>query len=333
LLLVSLLASGCRSPVAEGSPWFVRRPAWPWVAQDAADTPAEPAVTAPPAAARGRLPSPTPPPTAERPEPRDVHLWVWDGNVAYDLDAERRFFALLDTLPVAGVFLAFTPAEREVFLVRHPEIARQFLSRCHARGVRVHFLLSENTWVYPARRSGFHRARNELARFQAEGPPVERFDALHLDVEPHALPEWDDPEIRPTLAAGLVELLAEARLPGLGLVADVPFWYDAVDHGDGSLLEAVLARTDGVAVMDYRTDPQAFLEGVAAEQQRAAALGKSLLAGVSVEPTLPDRAAWRSWPALRSFFGRMRPRLVERGRFDGFSIQGYREFLALSGLE
>ncbi|MBN2491088.1 MAG: hypothetical protein JXQ29_09580 [Planctomycetes bacterium] len=271
-------------------------------------------------------------PPPDRPVPRDLHVWVWDGEAAYGVEAGRRFFALLDAVPVAGVFLAFTPAEREEFLVRRPQVVRRWLACCHARGIRVDYLLGENTWVDPARRPGLRRARDELARFQAGGAPPERFDALHVDVEPHALPEWADPDRRATLAAGLLDVLREARFPGLPLVADVPFWYASVSHGGGSLLDAVLARTDGVVVMNYRTGAADFLAGAAVAQRRAAAAGKTVRVGVSVEPGLPDGAAWRSWSELVSFLERVRAPLAAEGRFDGFSIQGYRELAALLGI-
>ncbi|MGH9651320.1 MAG: hypothetical protein ACRD3I_12725, partial [Terriglobales bacterium] len=95
--------------------------------------------------------------------------------------------------------LAFTARKRirTIFLSastkrlqQAPEVYRRALRRAHAQGLTVQALNGEPEWTFPDRRSGAVAFLEALQQYNHESRPAERFDAIHLDVEPDSLPQW-----------------------------------------------------------------------------------------------------------------------------------------------
>ena len=84
------------------------------------------------------------------------------------------------------------------------------------------------------------------------------FDALHLDVEPHTLPEWHGPSRAAAAGHYLTFFSAVSKLVGkLPLEAAVhPVYADVAVAGGGSFLLAVTKLVDEVSLMAYRNLPQ-----------------------------------------------------------------------------
>ncbi len=167
-----------------------------------------------------------------------------------------------------------------------PEKIRAWNERVHAAGKTSQLLLSENTWIDPKNRSnllGVHLQR-ELIQFNgAVGKPQQRFDGVHLDIEPHGLPGWKTmtPEARKILLFQFRDTLREVRayLDGHGarkipVFADLPVWFDQIGKpvGWASVAErdawfADLGKSlSGISLMAYERDTAARIEsGVAWE--------------------------------------------------------------------
>lgn len=85
-------------------------------------------------------------------------------------------------------------------------------------------------------------------------PPLRSLGVpLHLDLEPHQLPEWADPARRAGLVAATFEVVDELR-EVVPVHADWPAWW----AGMGWLGEAI-ARTDATTVMAYAPTLEATL--------------------------------------------------------------------------
>ena len=90
------------------------------------------------------------------------------------------------------------------------------------------------------------------------------FSGLHLDIEPHTLPDWKDGRAVDRLIAGYLSLMATLRhaIPAeLRLEVDIPQSYTKrTVVATGLNFTAEIARmVDGVALMTYRTPPDAAM--------------------------------------------------------------------------
>ena len=112
------------------------------------------------------------------------------------------------------------------------------------------------------------------------------FTGLHLDIEPHALPEWH--RKRQRLAQELLAVLDSLRHIGMAIEADIPAWYYTIRVDGTTLDEAVLRRVSGVTVMAYQDNAERVLTAARPEITAAANMGKSAYVGVNLGPTGGD---------------------------------------------
>lgn len=103
-------------------------------------------------------------------------------------------------------------------------------------GIEAQMLLGENTWIFPGTRPNLLALlQNQFINFNnSRFDPRERFAGLHLDIEPHGLPAWQNGtgnkkemlfQLRDTYAdvRALLDNNGNADVP---IYADLPVWYD-----------------------------------------------------------------------------------------------------------
>ena len=158
----------------------------------------------------------------------------------------------------------------------------EFIADAHAVGIEVYALAGDPSWAKRSR--PFYRWAEEVVSHGG-------FDGLAPDVEPYALSEWNHDRRRSKLINSYLTALdgVVARAGGLPVVPAVPFWWDEPDFAvKGSLLiDEVLHRVDGVAVMAYR-DTAEGVNGIVTlstyEVSLGSSLGKEVTIGVETAP-------------------------------------------------
>lgn len=145
-----------------------------------------------------------PPPVAERARPLERSAYLWS----------RRF----NGLPNKRI-LDFCRAKRIGRLMLSagrgtaPDKLDAFLRLASTGDLRVELMYSDTGWVFPAER------REALKRMVAEARLA---SGVHLDVEPHTLPEYKkNPPFYQALLVNLVESAAERLGPGVSLSVSV----------------------------------------------------------------------------------------------------------------
>jgi hypothetical protein len=188
-------------------------------------------------------------------------MWVW------------KTTSLLHP-PDSGVFMDFVKAKTistvffSVPINSFPNAVqdyRVFLRLAHVRGLAVEALNGEPDWILPERRSKAVLFLNLIFHYNRESAPDERFDAIHLDVEPHTLPDWKGGK-RNELAREYVEFMEQihemTKREKMPLVVDIPDSFGRIELGSTTLASAVIDSTDEVAVMAYRNRPEKIIEAV-----------------------------------------------------------------------
>ena len=192
-------------------------------------------------------------------------MWLWSKPAPADVVAWAQAHGV-------GEILAYTQTS--------PDLAwlRDLRARSAAAGISLAALGGDPAWT-----TQHAAALSWLRAVSATG----LFDAVHVDVEPHALPEWGTDRAR--TAQQYVTLLAKLNAAStLRLEADVAFWYgEVLLPKKGNLADEVLRAVDAVTVMSYRdtaTGPGSVTAVGADFLRRGAALRKPVRLGVETQP-------------------------------------------------
>jgi hypothetical protein len=113
----------------------------------------------------------------------------------------------------------------------------ELLAALHEAGVRVEALMGEATWYQPERRSPMFALITAVASYN-DAHPGAGFAGIHLDIEPHQLPEnRKTHDFLPALAETLVVASEAANKRNLSTSADLPRF--ALEKNGPALVRAV----------------------------------------------------------------------------------------------
>lgn len=165
-----------------------------------------------------------------------------------------------------------------------PEAIAAWNLKLHAAGIESHVLMGDPAWISSREWASMESLiLTRLVDFNASrGDPAERFDGLHLDIEPHADATWsagtesDRHQYLWLLAdtyAFAAGVLASGSGAGLPIGADLPVWYDKLPPGLGGTGQVgwpsvgdrdawfgdVGAHVDRLSMMAYETSDDATI--------------------------------------------------------------------------
>jgi hypothetical protein len=249
-------------------------------------------------------------------------IWVWNTKtIAVNRETEHLFVDFLVRQHFTEVFLAIPYEQGAATETGSMPVNRAVLSPIvsllHAKGIRVHALIGDRNFALPQWHSYATSTVENIIRFNAESKRLERFDGIHLDVEPYLLPGFNSPR-HGKILEGYLGLLSkvsdQARRAKLIFGADIPFWYSEPDEftrrintiqfgGSAKpIYQHVLDIVDNVAVMCYRTTSSG-LDGVVAhslgEIRYAQQAGKTVFVGLETGPVSDERIlTFRGTPRL-----------------------------------
>jgi len=190
-------------------------------------------------------------------------LWVWHTSdlLAAGIRAVDDLIDLAHRVDVRRIYLQ-VPGSLDEAATR--QAMQATATRLAAAGISLFALDGAPEYALPSEHDDLLDTVAEVVDYNEAVAPEARFVGLHLDVEPYLLDGWSDE--REEIVAGYLDMLDAVRErttdAQLSLDVAVPFWFDSVpihrQRGDSverlSLTEAVLARVDSIAVMDYRTE-------------------------------------------------------------------------------
>ncbi len=209
-------------------------------------------------------------------------IWAWRdagdpngtdavvGDVAAEID-------MVDTLVSWGVVRVYGSYGNRP--VSEPAVIGAWNKRLHEAGIESHVLLGDPSW-YSSREWGNMEVKiqDRLLDFNdGRSDPDERFDGLHLDIEPQADAAWDLADEATKYA--YLDLLRYAyddaastvAGSGLSIAADLPVWFDKLPPalgGTGSIGWPSAAERDdwfaglaldSISMMAYERDDDAVI--------------------------------------------------------------------------
>jgi hypothetical protein len=183
-------------------------------------------------------------PVAGKAQPRAS--WIWERTAWRDE-------------PDALLAWAGREAIRELFIVvsldgakvKEPARLAAFVRRAGRAGIAVTAVEGDPHMALPTQRAATVDRARAYAAYNRAAAPGERLRAMQFDVEPYLLDDAVlDPKARDREYLAMAQAL-HAAAGGIPLEFVVPFWW----WDKESLLAGLANASDGLAVMDYRTDP------------------------------------------------------------------------------
>ncbi len=204
------------------------------------------------------------------------------------------------------------------------EVTRAFLKRAHARSLRIHALFGDSSHSLKAKHGIVFASTDAVIGFNRVGPADARFDGVHLDIEPHGLPQWKKADLaqKCDLLSQFVEvnhkaaLRAHAAHPMIIYGSDIVFWLDKT-NAEGKTVYPVsyqgvmkdaakhlLDVVDHVAIMSYR-DTAEGQNGIVPLVAKTIAYADTCKAKVFVGVKMADIG-----PKMESFYGRTEAQMM-----------------------
>lgn len=249
-------------------------------------------------------------------------MWVYEtGKLLASGKEEAELLKFATARRITDLFLQtqfIHGAQEDMLEIANVAQMKALLRAATAAGIRVHVLSGDPAHTLRKNHPKVLRRVEALVAFNAGAGPAARFAGLHLDIEPHALPEWKtagDEEKRELLTQ-FVEVniaaaeLLRARAPGAIFGTDIVFWLDKVQD-DGSPARPITFRgvtkdaakhlldvADHVGIMSYR-DRAEGPNGIISLVKRTIAYADTARGRAFVGVKMADIG-----PQMEGFFGR-----------------------------
>jgi len=177
-------------------------------------------------------------------------VWFWQdvgnpygaSNIVGNATLENQTVAFFTGKSVKRVYGSYGTQP-----VTSPSASATWNAKLNAAGIQSQFLMSETTSIFPSNHAALltkidQRVLNFNSAPGRTGP--EKFDALHLDIEPQALSNWSALTsaekrdhlllLRDTYAAIRAHFVT-AGVPTFPVYADLPVWFDRLPVDGGQI--------------------------------------------------------------------------------------------------
>jgi len=254
-------------------------------------------------------------------------MWIYKTDaIAPSTEASDQLFDFCEKRHITDLFwqVHFTKLPEGARALENMDVTRAFLARAHARSLHIHALFGDPSHTLKAKHAIVIASTDGVIAFNRDGPAYARFDGVHLDIEPHGLPQWKKADLaqKCDLLSQFVEVNHQAATrvhatdPGLFYGADIVFWLDKTnDHGkavypvtyQGMTKDAakhLLDVVDQVAIMSYRNTAEGQ-NGIVALVAKTIAYADTGKGKVFVGAKMADIG-----PKLESFYGQTESQMM-----------------------
>lgn len=234
--------------------------------------------------------------------------------------------------------------------VSEPAVIAAWNAKLQAAGIESQVLFAQHNWIFPADRPTLlTHITNRVINFNsAPGrTAAQKFDAIHLDLEPHALAEWSGLtsaqkrsyllDLRDTFVDVRAHLTA-AGLPNFPVYADLPVWFDnfppdpsgigwlsAVDRDQW--FNDIAVPLTGVSLMAFERETFSLINnGVTWERTNIT----GAVVRVGIQPKIPE--TWADVPAFNNMMETLETAYGTGGAVDIENYRRWREELAAQPL-
>ncbi|MCY9518031.1 hypothetical protein [Paenibacillus apiarius] len=218
-----------------------------------------------------------------------VATYVWRAELAIEQPDEIISFAREQ-----GINLLYVRLDLE----QSYDAYRSFVKKAHEAGIEMHAMGGHPIWALSENEPRMLRLVNYVKQYNRSVEPDERFNGIHLDVEPYVLPDWQSrkDDVLKQWTANMDKFVQETkRNSDLLTSIDLAVWLDRTsvpERPDLSISEYMIGLMDHVSLMAFRNTAEGS-NGIAAvvkeEMKMSDLLGKQLVITVEMKENLEGK--------------------------------------------
>ena len=214
---------------------------------------------------------------------------------------------------------------------------QSFIHNASLTGIKVEILDGRPSWGLTESRQGLVDFINWIEKYQNEAKETEKFSGIHLDIEPHVLPEWKEnrDEVVKQWQSNVNFLTSEAKRLDMKIGADLPFWLDkyTIPGKDMKISSWMIRQYDSVTIMAYRDKASSIYDAAYSELVEASALGKKV--SIAVETNKSNEGDFITFYEEGPAYMAEQLKLVDQkanihSSYTGISIHDYSSWLKLT---
>lgn len=259
--------------------------------------------------------------------PPRMAMWVWKDRVL----SPGAMLAFAEKHGITTLFVYVSPTAAEALLTGDRD-ACAAVRAMRANGRSVYAMAGEPDWAWGPGELPAHATL--LVRLAVETGLI---DGLHFDVEPNALPDWNNKPTRPALMKGALKFydLLQAAAPNQKIDIAVNPIFATLTTGGSNFMRELARRAGSLSIMAYRSDPRRALEWAAPAIAQIEGVGRRWRMGAEVGNAEPG-ATWRGTPPDRfstamADFDSLIANRFRSPRYEGLALHDYDSLTEMYG--
>lgn len=245
-------------------------------------------------------------------------MWVWSesAGIVNDVTKQNEFFsfvnaphgdvnAKIDRIYLNGDSFDYTNNSNKTAL-------HSFLKNAHNQGIAVEYLTGDSNWVITGNENKATARCEKMIAFNAEtSDSKERYDGMHLDIEPYLAPGWtsntgagtdsynDETEKNYLNILSSCKTVLKNSGQNTTLSADIPTWF-AQASDIWNVITSASSPLNYITVMNYFDTDATFLYGYGGANI-SGGVGPNLKANVNIPMVFASETSQQD-PASITFF-------------------------------
>ena len=246
-------------------------------------------------------------------------IWLWNTAEVLKGEPRARFITFCKSMGFNKVFVSIN--KKVISSIEQSSDLQTFIAHLHHADIKAAALMGEPTWVYEKNRQKMLRRIRFVLEYNDNTIDPARFDAIHLDIEPHTLAEWGD--YKKFLLNNLAETIklannltsrGQQRLP---LEIDIPTFYHKVDK---TALEKIVQNSDSMTIMAYeRLTTESVMKSVENIFALVNRMGKQVVIGLNAKE-------FGEKEMLENLIKNVGDRVSLEKSFSGFAIHDFHHY-------
>ena len=231
-------------------------------------------------------------------------IWMWEQDSEEMLERPaqaKEMTAFLKRHNIHTLYLYADAHNERHLLIQQPQLYARLIRQLHQQGIQVHALLGSwalhtERYILPENREQALRMVQRVLDYNQNAGPLERFDGINLDIEPHVLDDWSAHKVeylQMFLAVSEAWMKQKRQMnQALQIGPAMAFWLDGIEVQHAGQLKPASEHLqdiyDHVVLMDYRDHaqgPDGILSHASHELAYAKKIGKRVMLGVETSPS------------------------------------------------
>jgi len=246
-------------------------------------------------------------------------IWIWETE-RY-LENSKKQTELIDFCLTRKVTQVHLSVNSTVARLDFSKRLQTLVEKMHKNEILVSALIGDSNWVFRRNRRNLEKRVNFICEFNADANVSAKFDAVHLDVEPQSLPNWQENKSR--LLHLLVETVAQTKSmlsvksPELKLELDLPTYFQKTSK---AAVEQLLLLADEITLMAYeRKNVKKVLRTLRDFTETVDLNGRKITVGLNTKDFADENE-------VLSLMAEMQKNETFAHRFNGFALHDYVRF-------